>query len=307
MTTTALGASLILSGASLGSCLVGIFWAERFDFDRIKSSVLTRRWLVWVAIAGTILGAVAGGEGPLIALFATLAAVAALELRSLLRLSTAGSIVAASAAPTFLVAVSEAPDSASFALATTFVVAASATVAVGEAVAGGRFRAVDSVLGAIGPLAIAAALASAPRLVAQFEAGEALFIATLFAVTLGDVGAYVAGRSLGGPRLAPRISPAKRWSGVIGNLAGALIAFAAFDLLLAEGVGGRWPLLALVIAFAAVAGDLLESLVKRRAGVKDAGGWLPGFGGLLDRIDSSVLALPAAYVTASALGWEVIR
>ena len=149
-------------------------------------------------------------------------------------------------------------------------------------------------------MALAVALASAPRLLSGVETGAALLVATLLAVSIGDVGAFVAGRTLGGPRLAPSISPAKRWSGLLGNVGGSIVAFAAVAFLLAGGLAQPWLVMAVVVPPAAVAGDLLESALKRHAQVKDAGSWLPGFGGLLDRIDSSFLALPVVYATALA-------
>jgi phosphatidate cytidylyltransferase len=107
-----------------------------------------------------------------------------------------------------------------------------------------------------------------------------------------DIGAFFAGRSLGGPKLAPRISPAKTWSGLIG---GILLA-----TLLATAMHGEYGLpLRLVLAtpFLAVlaqAGDLFESALKRRAGVKDSGNVLPGHGGVLDRLDGVVPVAPVA-------------
>lgn len=193
-----------------------------------------------------------------------------------------------------------APGVALTSAATGFVVVAGFDRATNER------RVLAWLLTAVGPLAIGFALSVGPRMAADVEGGTALLVATLFAVALGDVGAYVAGRSLGGPRLAPRVSPNKRWSGLLGNLAGGTIAFVAFALLVDGRIGVAWLLLPLVVAPASVAGDLLESAVKRLAGVKDAGDWLPGFGGLLDRIDSSLVALPAAYATAALLGWEVL-
>ena len=111
-----------------------------------------------------------------------------------------------------------------------------------------------------------------------------------------DIGAYFAGRSIGGPRLAPSISPNKTWAGLIGGMAAA-----AF-------FGGLWVwllqlpsvliLLAAPFAAAAQGGDLFESWLKRRAGVKDSGDFLPGHGGALDRLDGLVVV---ATLTAAAM------
>ncbi len=111
-----------------------------------------------------------------------------------------------------------------------------------------------------------------------------------------DIGAYFAGRTIGGPRLAPAISPNKTWAGLIGGMAAAAL------------FGGLWAwllqlpsilvLLAAPFAAAAQGGDLFESWIKRRAGVKDSGRWLPGHGGALDRLDGLVVI---ATLTAGAM------
>ena len=111
-----------------------------------------------------------------------------------------------------------------------------------------------------------------------------------------DIGAYFAGRSIGGPRLAPAISPNKTWAGLIGGMAAAAL------------FGGLWAwllhlpsiliLFAAPFAAAAQGGDLFESWLKRRGGVKDSGGWLPGHGGALDRLDGMVVI---ATLTAAAM------
>lgn len=119
----------------------------------------------------------------------------------------------------------------------------------------------------------------------------------LFAVVWGaDIGAYFAGRTLGGPKLAPRISPNKTWSGLIGGLIAAILAGAG--LLAAVGIPVKFPhlLIAGVLALISAAGDLFESAFKRRFGVKDSGRWIPGHGGFLDRLDGFVFAVIAAAV-----------
>lgn len=108
-----------------------------------------------------------------------------------------------------------------------------------------------------------------------------------------DTGAYLVGRVLGGPKLAPLISPGKTWSGAWGGLAAA----AAAGFVLAGGEARALPA-ALALSVAAQGGDLLESAIKRRLGVKDSGRTIPGHGGLFDRVDGFLLAGPLAAMLA---------
>jgi phosphatidate cytidylyltransferase len=112
-----------------------------------------------------------------------------------------------------------------------------------------------------------------------------------------DVGAYFAGRSIGGPKIAPQISPSKTWAGLIGGvLAAGLVTFCFNEWFVADD-GYKTALRPLVItlgaslAIFAQAGDFLESWMKRRAGVKDSGTLIPGHGGLLDRMDGLLAVL----------------
>jgi phosphatidate cytidylyltransferase len=114
--------------------------------------------------------------------------------------------------------------------------------------------------------------------------GALLILWLVLVVVAADVGAYFVGRSVGGPKLWPRVSPGKTWSGAVGGLAAAGLA----GLLLGLAVGWsplRFGLLSLGIAVFSQAGDLLESAVKRRFGVKDASRLIPGHGGVMDRLD----------------------
>jgi phosphatidate cytidylyltransferase len=117
----------------------------------------------------------------------------------------------------------------------------------------------------------------------------------LLVVWVTDIGGYFAGRGIGGPKLWPRISPKKTWAGAIGGFAASLAVaggFAAFDL----GKTGPLLLLSAVLSMASQLGDLFESAVKRRFGVKDSSHIIPGHGGLLDRLDGFVAAVVLAAI-----------
>jgi phosphatidate cytidylyltransferase len=129
-------------------------------------------------------------------------------------------------------------------------------------------------------------------------------LAAMALVWVADIAAYFAGRAYGRHKLAPAISPGKTWEGVAGALAGVLVYVAVLILLwerVSESPGAAdayhwilWIALAMVMTAISIIGDLFESAMKRRAGVKDSGNLLPGHGGLLDRIDALLPVLPLA-------------
>lgn len=123
--------------------------------------------------------------------------------------------------------------------------------------------------------------------------GLGLLFFLCFAVWAADIFAYAAGRTLGGPKLMPRVSPKKTWSGFIGGALGAVIIGALVATYLFEANITLFAVLALITAFAAQIGDLLESYIKRSFNVKDSSNLIPGHGGILDRVDGLILA---AYV-----------
>jgi phosphatidate cytidylyltransferase len=123
-----------------------------------------------------------------------------------------------------------------------------------------------------------------------------------FGVALSDVGAFCTGKIIGGPKLAPRLSPNKTWGGALGNLLGAALAVMLMNMAFLHLHWWQCCILALAIGVGSLWGDLLESLLKRQRGVKDAGTLLPGFGGLLDRIDSLLLVAPLVYYVALLSG-----
>jgi len=145
---------------------------------------------------------------------------------------------------------------------------------------------------------------------AEYEgigSGFDLLIWVFLVVWSTDIGAYFAGRAIGGPKLAPSISPNKTVAGLIGGiLAAALVAMFWVNFVNWES-SAKLPSvlywLAPPFAVAAQMGDLFESGLKRRAGVKDSGTWLPGHGGLLDRLDGLV---PVAVLTAALMVMDAL-
>jgi phosphatidate cytidylyltransferase len=149
----------------------------------------------------------------------------------------------------------------------------------------------------------AGAMALAPIVLrSDAEFGFLAMIFVFAVVWATDIAAYFVGRSLGGPKLAPSISPGKTQSGAIGGIAGGVLA----GIALAAYAGlGNLPLLALVALLLSVVsqvGDLFESWIKRRHGVKDSGNIIPGHGGVMDRVDGLVAAAFALYAIGVMLG-----
>jgi phosphatidate cytidylyltransferase len=149
-------------------------------------------------------------------------------------------------------------------------------------------------IGAAGLIFIVLPLSTVVRLHGVVEIGPQLLLFTVVLVWVGDTAAYFAGRSIGGWKLAPEISPNKTWAGAIANFLGSLLVAVVFGYwnrilpvhMLAMGAAG---------SIAGQIGDLFESAWKRSAGVKDSGTILPGHGGILDRIDALILAAPAVW------------
>ena len=164
-----------------------------------------------------------------------------------------------------------------------------------------------TVLTLVGWLALSATWVAVVQLQAR---SPALLLALMAIVWVADTAAYFAGRRFGKRKLAPAISPGKTWEGVYG----ALIAVAVYALALLPFAGEAgysapilstsviaWVALALALAGLSIVGDLFESQLKRNRGVKDSGRLLPGHGGVLDRIDALLAALPPAALIAHYL------
>jgi phosphatidate cytidylyltransferase len=136
------------------------------------------------------------------------------------------------------------------------------------------------------------------------DLGWGLLLALLVVVWTTDTAAYVAGRGLGGPRLAPAVSPSKTWSGLFGGVLGAALAGTLTAWLLGSGRLVQGAGLGAVLAAVSQLGDLIESAFKRLAGVKDSGSLIPGHGGVLDRVDGLLLATPVLALLTLIAGPE---
>ena len=155
------------------------------------------------------------------------------------------------------------------------------------------------------------------RLYHSEYSGQSLALVMLLCVWSTDIGAYFAGKAIGGPKMAPAISPNKTWAGLIGGIVSSIAAFFLFAHLIGPFLGEAiWsdmdlpegfsvPIiigLGFIIAIIGQIGDLAISFVKRRVGVKDTGVLIPGHGGLLDRIDSLLLVAPVFVLCLKVLG-----
>ena len=137
--------------------------------------------------------------------------------------------------------------------------------------------------------------------------GLAATVFLLVCVWSADIVAYFVGRSVGGPKLAPTISPNKTWSGAIGGVVGAMLVGGALAIAYLASMDGQgaWRFIAIAggLAMLSVLGDLYESHLKRRAGVKDSGTILPGHGGVMDRLDGLVPVAIAGAGIFAVTGW----
>lgn len=159
---------------------------------------------------------------------------------------------------------------------------------------------------ALGVLVIGLAGLSLIWLRGHGDAGRANVVFLFVVVWASDIGAYLSGRVVGGPKLAPGLSPSKTVAGALGGLAFAALAGMAVATWLAPGDPRGAALVAVVLGIATQAGDLFESAFKRRFGVKDSGTLIPGHGGLLDRLDGLLVAAPVAALIALAHGQDAV-
>jgi phosphatidate cytidylyltransferase len=278
-------------GTAFGVGGLGIVMAARGSLTRLRRSTLAQRYLTWLALAVAYGVPVLLGLPGVVLLATVLATQAAREAAPLLRLDGPYRIA--------LIALCAALPPLTFAGAGGWSAGLVLLVAAGLPVLRGQPGEATQASGlTLGALLIGWTLA---QLVVLAQVGQGWVVLALFGTAVSDICAFTVGSRLGGVRLAPRISPGKTWSGLGGNLLGAALALiliapmlpplglpALVAIILAIGLGGCF-------------GDLIESALKRNAGVKDAATWLPGFGGLLDRIDSLLVVAPLLALLARVM------
>ena len=160
---------------------------------------------------------------------------------------------------------------------------------------------VSAAVGALAVLYVGGLMGMLVQLRLIEEQGLAALLSMIVVVKTSDIGQYVAGRMFGRRKLAPRLSPGKTREGLAGGIVAAVIAMGAMTHWIGPIDFARAGC-AIAMALAGVSGDLAESMFKRDAGVKDSSTWLPGFGGVLDLLDSILFAAPVAYLCWTA-GW----
>lgn len=263
-------------------CMAGALAVGGAGVLASRNPELIRRWRTWVISAVAVNGCLWLGPSGAVFLAAALGVVAAIEYGRLTRLRPADTAVVIAAAIALPLVAWREPGDLGRALGCALLAAALVPVIAADVTHGAR-RAATGAFGV-------AWLAGLTGIVLLGRAA----LPAIFAVAVADVGAWCGGRLLGGPALSP-LSPAKRCSGLLGSAVAGVAALALTGLL--AGVPGiLTPGLVVAVVVGAPLGDLLESMVKRGAGVKDAGTWLPGFGGLLDRIDSLLVVLALAVI-----------
>jgi phosphatidate cytidylyltransferase len=181
-----------------------------------------------------------------------------------------------------------------------------ACVAIGMvlAVVLARTRAAASLWASIGVALVGLPAVALVWLRSIPEVGLHLLLWLLIVVWTTDTAAYVIGRRVGGPRLAPVVSPGKTWSGLGGGVIGASLASVITAWALGSERLVQFAGLGAVFAVLAQLGDLAESMLKRSAGVKDSGTLIPGHGGVLDRVDGLLLTAPALALLVAFEAWQ---
>ena len=281
--------TVIRLGAFLGIGLIVLLFVERRRLREFGSNVLFRRWRTWLAIAVVYVFGVLSGPLPVVLLVGGMTFQALREYAYLARLPADYRqillVMGLLPAPVAVLSI----ESFYF-LAPLLLIVATLQPILFKGDAEGVRQLAFAVLGWG---YIAWFLAHMVLIHQHVGGGEGILLVLGVAVAMSDVGAYVTGKAFGKHKLSPRLSPNKTVEGALGNFIGAYAGVILMAYAAPPGTGSMLLVaLPALIGVACIWGDLLESAIKREFGKKDAGEWLPGFGGILDRIDSLIISLP---------------
>ena len=283
-----------LIGLLVGVGGVAVAIAERTRSRSLSQSVLVRRWRTWALIAPLWWAAVVFRPAALL-LVAVISVSAIREFCAMTHLPRPNQmilVVGAMGLPLAIVLNSQAAGW----VVVGVVLALTVSPLLGQDVTDG----VETIGSGLVGLAFIVVPVSALLIVRDLNVNMLLLVGV--AVAISDIGAFVIGSTVKGRRLAPRLSPNKTVAGLAGNLLGASAATVLCAAWIPELRATGLIAFPLVVAVGAVWGDLLVSLMKRHAGVKDAGSALPGFGGVLDRVDSMLVVAPLTVVFIRIFG-----
>lgn len=277
-----LARSTLAVGAVLGGTGFSILLIESARGRPLLASPLAKKWMTWTLLASLWLIALAS-PGAMFVILAGLGAVMGIEYARLGRISGIDLLVVLLAPVIALSALAFGASVGSVLIQ--LLIASTLLPLLTEDVDRGPIR--------IGRLLTGVVVVALPVMSIWVIAQDsgAILLALLFGVALSDVTAFTIGSIAGRRPLAPLVSPNKTWEGTAGNVIGAAIGVSIAGTI----TGLSWIVMVVLIptiAIGAVWGDLLESLLKRHVNVKDAGRMLPGFGGVLDRVDSLIIAAP---------------
>ena len=277
--------------ALLGLGFLVILFRSQSRVQHVKGDILFLRWRTWVIIAPVYLLAVLGGQIPTAILVALLGIEAQREYANLVHLPRQYRVVlfvfGLIPAPVALIGL----DAFYLLPPLLLIVATLQPLTFGDVRQGVRHLS----FAAVGWAYMSWFLAHAVLIHKWLEDGPGVLLTVGTGVAVSDVGAFIVGKTFGKHKMAPRISPNKTYEGAIGNFLGAYLGVGLLHFALPEKTMLILFALPPLIALGAIWGDLFESVIKREFGAKDAGAWLPGFGGLLDRIDSFIMVIPLVY------------
>jgi phosphatidate cytidylyltransferase len=279
-------------GGLLAAAFLALLLAPRKRDGRLVDDVLFLRWRTWASIAPIFLLCMLGGLLPRLLLILGLTLQGLREYAHLVDLPRAYRRIlygmGLCAAPVAAVSL----DGFYLLAPLLLIVATLQPLFLGNVSNGVRHMA----FAAFGWGYLAWFLAHAVLIQRHLAGGPGIMLCLGLAVAMSDIGAFVVGKAFGRHKLSPRLSPNKTLEGVAGNFLGAYLGVAIMAYALPDRL--RLPAmigLPILVALGSLWGDLVESALKREFGVKDAGNWLPGFGGILDRIDSLIIVLPLTY------------